>query len=75
MLPLHPRTRQALETYAIQVPGNVRVLDPVSYIEMLVLEKNARLIMTDSGGMQKEAFFLEVPCITLRPDRMGRDGG
>ncbi len=68
LLPLHPRTRQALERFAISIPGNVRIIDPVSYLEMLVLEKNARLILTDSGGMQKEAFFLEVPCITLRPE-------
>jgi UDP-GlcNAc3NAcA epimerase len=68
LLPLHPRTRQALERFAVQIPDNVRIIEPVSYLEMLMLEKNARLILTDSGGMQKEAFFLEVPCITLRPE-------
>jgi len=68
ILPLHPRTRSALEQHAILVPENVTIIEPVSYLDMLALEQNARLILTDSGGMQKEAYFFAVPCITLRPE-------
>jgi UDP-GlcNAc3NAcA epimerase len=68
ILPLHPRTRAALKKYEIPLPGNVHLLDPVSYLDMLTLEQNARLILTDSGGMQKEAYFFAVPCLTLRPE-------
>jgi UDP-GlcNAc3NAcA epimerase len=66
--PLHPRTKEAL----YKVLGeqrwhpNLHLLNPVSYLDMLLLEKNARIILTDSGGIQKEAFILRVPCVTLR---------
>ena len=67
VMPLHPRTRVALETTRIgQSAGKVRLIPPVSYQEMLILEQHARLILTDSGGVQKEAFLLRVPCVTLR---------
>ena len=67
--PLHPRTRKALAANdALLVPDSVRMLDPVSYLEMLQLEANARCILTDSGGIQKEAYLLGVPCVTLRDD-------
>lgn len=65
VLPLHPRTHKAVEALGL-FPNGVRVLEPVSYLDMLLLEKNARVILTDSGGVQKEAFFFQVPCVTLR---------
>jgi UDP-N-acetylglucosamine 2-epimerase len=73
VFPVHPRTSKKiadLERVFPQeaVPGNTRMIEPVGYLDMLMLEENARLILTDSGGMQKEAYFFGVPCITLRPE-------
>ena len=65
LLPLHPRTRKQLREADLH-PKDVRALEHVSYLDMLILEKNARVILTDSGGVQKEAFFFRVPCVTLR---------
>jgi UDP-GlcNAc3NAcA epimerase len=67
LLPLHPRTRKCLAAAAIEVQ-NVTLIPPVSYLEMLLLESRARFILTDSGGVQKEAYFVRVPCITLRKE-------
>lgn len=67
VVPLHPRTRAVLDAAGgARVPDSVRLTPPVSYHEMLMLERHARLILTDSGGVQKEAFLLGVPCVTLR---------
>jgi UDP-GlcNAc3NAcA epimerase len=66
VLPLHPRTRAKLAANAIALPANVIAIDPVGYLDMVMLEQNAQLIATDSGGVQKEAFFYRVPCVTLR---------
>lgn len=63
--PLHPRTRTAATRYGLSLDG-LKVLPPVSYLDMLMLEKHARVILTDSGGVQKEAFKLSVPCLTFR---------
>jgi UDP-N-acetylglucosamine 2-epimerase len=72
IFPVHPRTRQKLQDYGLldhdSARGNLKVIDPVNYLDMLNLERNARLILTDSGGMQKEAYFFSVPCLTLRPE-------
>lgn len=68
ILPLHPRTRARLEAFGIPLPAQVRVVPPVGYLEMVWLEVNAALIATDSGGVQKEAFFHSRPCITLRDE-------
>lgn len=65
--PLHPRTKTALERIGFtRLPDKVRAIPPVSYLEMLALERDAQVIVTDSGGVQKEAFWLGVPCVTLR---------
>jgi UDP-GlcNAc3NAcA epimerase len=72
ILPLHPRTANLLakSSIGIQVQRNrhLRLIDPVSFLDMVMLEKHARIILTDSGGVQKEAYFHGVPCITLRDE-------
>lgn len=69
VLPLHPRSRAVLaEQDFSELSNHVLLIDPVGYLDMLLLEKNARLIVTDSGGVQKEAFFYHVPCVTLRDE-------
>ena len=68
VLPLHPRTRHALESIPILVNAQLILIEPVSYLDILLLESQARFILTDSGGVQKEAFFFRVPCITLRDE-------
>ena len=68
ILPLHPRTRAKIADYGIAIPENVWVIDPVGYLEMVWLEANCRLVATDSGGVQKEAYFHCKPCITLRSE-------
>ncbi|MDZ4674813.1 MAG: UDP-N-acetylglucosamine 2-epimerase (non-hydrolyzing) [Gemmatimonadota bacterium] len=70
VLPLHPRARALLEGVEVKagVGSGLRLIDPVGYLDMLALEGAARLIVTDSGGVQKEAFFQRVPCLTLRTE-------
>lgn len=68
VLPLHPRTRSRLEAFGIAIADSIRVIDPVGYLDMVMLERSAALIATDSGGVQKEAFFHGTPCVTLREE-------
>ena len=68
VLPCHPRTEKYLKKYGLwdELTEHVKVAKPMGYLDMLMLEKNAKKILTDSGGVQKEAYILKVPCITLR---------
>ena len=66
VLPLHPRTRARLDEFDIELGGSIRACRPLPYLEMLYLQKNARAVLTDSGGVQKEAHALGTPCITMR---------
>ena len=70
VLPLHPRTRAALQRRGLleRAMDALRVTEPVGYLDMVRLERDARLIVTDSGGVQKEAYFCRVPCVTLRDE-------
>jgi UDP-GlcNAc3NAcA epimerase len=76
ILPMHPRVRDRLKNNremravakTLEMSPNVKITAPVSYLEMLTLELHARLVLTDSGGVQKEAFFAGVPCLTLREE-------
>jgi UDP-N-acetylglucosamine 2-epimerase len=69
ILPLHPRTKKMIDLHRLsKETQNVKIIDPVSYLNMLALERHARAILTDSGGVQKEAYWFRVPCITLREE-------
>jgi UDP-GlcNAc3NAcA epimerase len=68
VVPLHPRTRKILASCGWKAPPGLDVVDPVGFLDMLMLERSARLIATDSGGVQKEAYFYGVPCVTLRDE-------
>jgi UDP-GlcNAc3NAcA epimerase len=69
VLPIHPRTRKLLADSGLDKKlGKVKVVDPVPFLDMVALEQAARVILTDSGGVQKEAFFYGVPCITMRDE-------
>lgn len=69
IFPVHPRTEKYLKQYdlyqTLADTPNIHLIKPVGYLEMLILTKNAKKILTDSGGLQKEAYFAKVPCITL----------
>jgi len=66
ILPLHPRTQKIIKK--IKYSKNVKIIEPVSYLKMIVLLKNCKKVLTDSGGLQKEAYYLHKPCITMRDE-------
>ncbi len=68
LMPIHPRTKQKLDDFAIKVSDRIEVIDPVGYLNMVWLIDNCERVMTDSGGLQKEAFFFSKPCITMRDE-------
>lgn len=68
VLPLHPRTKKYIQDYGLTFNNNIKVISPIGYLDMLSLERSCRKIVTDSGGVQKEAFFMHKPCITMRDE-------
>jgi len=68
VLPIHPRTKKQIEFFSLNVPEGLSIIEPVGFLDFLQLEAKARLILTDSGGVQEEACILKVPCVTLRED-------
>jgi UDP-GlcNAc3NAcA epimerase len=66
VFPVHPRTRNAIESAGIRLPPSLEPVAPLGYLEMLALVARADVVLTDSGGLQKEAYWLRVPCVTLR---------
>jgi UDP-GlcNAc3NAcA epimerase len=68
VFPVHPRTRPLVERLSADSPGAIIICEPLSYREMIGLTAHARVVFTDSGGLQKEAFVLRVPCVTLREE-------
>ena len=70
VLPLHPRTRSKLEQFSLfeKLSSNVKLIEPVGFLDVLSLQQSSSIIITDSGGMQKEAFFQEKPCVTIRSE-------
>ncbi|GAA0124712.1 UDP-N-acetylglucosamine 2-epimerase (non-hydrolyzing) [Clostridium sp. CTA-19] len=68
VLPLHPRTKKYMDDYGLKFNENIKIINPIGYLDMLSLEANSKKIVTDSGGVQKEAFFMSKPCITMRDE-------
>lgn len=66
LFPVHPRTRQRLQALQIDIPTSLQLVDPVGYLDFLALQAHARLVITDSGGVQEETTYLGVPCFTMR---------
>src|SRR3954469_24941705 len=73
VFPVHPRTRAVLDEHALSLAQHVETIEPLGYLEMLALVAGADAVVTDSGGLQKEAYWLTVPCVTLRPNPEWRD--
>ena len=70
VFPVHPRTRKSIDNYQLPINkfSNIKLIEPVGYLDNLILIENSKKVLTDSGGIQKEAYFLKIPCITLREE-------
>lgn len=68
VLPIHPRTKKYIQEYGLRFGDNIKCIEPIGYLDMISLESNASKIVTDSGGVQKEAYFMDKPCITMRDE-------
>lgn len=66
IFPIHPRTKKMIEKFNLESDKNIKMISPIGYLEFLQLEANAKLILTDSGGVQEESCILKIPCVTLR---------
>jgi len=64
--PIHPRTMKRIKKFGLEVPKGITAIEPLGFLEFLQLEANAKLVLTDSGGVQEETCILKVPCVTLR---------
>jgi UDP-N-acetylglucosamine 2-epimerase len=68
VFPVHPRTKKMLIDNSIHVPENIKLREPCGYLESISLQKYSKFVITDSGGVQKEAYILKKPCFTYRPE-------
>jgi UDP-N-acetylglucosamine 2-epimerase (non-hydrolysing) len=66
VFPMHPRTKKRIKQYGLRLPKGTRVIDPIDFLQFLKLEASARIVLTDSGGVQEETCILRTPCVTLR---------
>jgi UDP-GlcNAc3NAcA epimerase len=66
IFPIHPRSKPRVEKLISKTSGNIRIIDPIGYLDMMMLEKYSKVIITDSGGVQKEAYLHKTPCLTVR---------
>jgi UDP-N-acetylglucosamine 2-epimerase (non-hydrolysing) len=76
--PIHPRSRKMMRKFKLKIPKGINLIEPIGFLDFLQLEANAKLILTDSGGVQEEACILRIPCVTLRdnterPETLGVD--
>ena len=68
VLPVHPRSRKMIESTNTIIPENISIIEPLGYLDFIFLRKHSEKIITDSGGIQKEAYLNGIPCITIRPE-------